>query len=115
MPRHGNTITLADGRTHLFIAAGCSSLANVSLVVLCWTMFCQLKARRISEDYLWCLAASCAIVAINVGRISLIGFFPQHYELLHGALGASLASWLIVIAMMGIFAFGMNRGGWQHD
>lgn len=109
MPRTGNSIALADGDTHMFINSACSSVANVSLVVLCWTIFCQFGHRNLSRDYLWCLLACCVIVAINVSRMSLIGVFPQHYDLLHGSVGASVASWLILIAMVAIFRFGMNR------
>ena len=109
LPRLGNAIALADGQTHLFIEEGCSSLLNLSLAVLCWTMFCQAFALSMRRTLGWCLAVCGVIVALNVGRICLIGAFPEQYDLLHGAPGKTVASWITVAAMLALFRFGMCR------
>lgn len=107
LPRLGNTLALADGRTHLWIEASCSSMLNLSLVVLCWTMFCTMRGIGPRRGLPWCGLCAGLVVALNIGRISLIAAFPEHYDLLHGGLGAALASWLFVAVMLGVFAFGM--------
>lgn len=109
LPRMGNVITLADGKSHLWIAAGCSSLANVSLAVLGWTLFLQMHRGRHAPGVFWALLCCALIVALNVGRISLIGLFPAHYDLIHGAVGASVASWLIVAVVFVTLSYGARR------
>lgn len=109
LPRLGNTLALADGHTHLWIEASCSSMLNLSLVVLCWTMFCTLRGIGWRRGLPWCGLCAGLVVALNIGRISLIAAFPEQYDLLHGGLGASVASWLFVAVMLGVFEFGMCR------
>lgn len=111
LPRLGNTLALADGKTHLWIEASCSSMLNLSLVVLCWTMFCTLRGIGWRRGLPWCGFCAGLVVALNVGRISLIAAYPEHYDVLHGGLGASVASWLFVAVMLGVFEFGMCRDG----
>jgi hypothetical protein len=101
--RIGNTVEFADGSGYLFILPACSSLANVSLAVLGWALFAQAFALRPSfKDILWCLAACFAVIVINVTRIALIGLYPEHFELIHGAVGASAAGFLGLAAIVGI-------------
>jgi len=101
--RVGNTIEFADNSGYLFILPGCSSLANVSLAVLGWALFTQALTRRPSlKDVWWCLAACAAVIVINVTRIALMGLHPEHFELLHGAVGASVASFLGLAVIVGI-------------
>lgn len=111
LPRLGNTLALADGHTHLWIEASCSSMLNLSLVVLCWTMFCTLRGIGWRRGLPWCALCAGLIVALNIGRISLIAAYPEHYDVLHGGIGASAASWLFVAVMLGVFEFGMCREG----
>ena len=101
--RVGNTIGFADKSGYLFILPPCSSLANVSLAVLGWALFTQALTRRPSlKDVWWCLAACSAVIVINVTRIALMGLHPEHFEVLHGAVGASVASVLSLVAIVGI-------------
>jgi hypothetical protein len=94
-PRSGNAIQLADGSGYLWIAPACSSLANVSLAILCWVTVSKGVGRSGSlRDVGWVALACAAVVAINVTRISLIGFYPAYFDLLHGPVGATVASWL---------------------
>ena len=101
--RVGNTVAFVDNSGFLFILPACSSLADVSLAVLGWALFTQALARRASlKDVWWCLAACSVVIVINVTRIALMGLHPEHFELLHGAVGASVASFLGLAAIVGI-------------
>jgi exosortase/archaeosortase family protein len=101
--RIGNTIGFADNPGYVIIVPSCSSLADVFLAVLGWALFTQALTRRPSlKDVWWCLAACSAVIVINVTRIALIGLHPEHFELIHGAVGASVASFLTLAAIVGI-------------
>lgn len=109
--RVSNLVAMPKGSGFLEIAPRCSSMANVSLAILCWVIFTQTaKLRWQPRNLLWCAAACGSVVMINVTRISLIGFFPDKYELLHGAVGSTVASWLTVAAVMTICYYGVGRG-----
>jgi exosortase/archaeosortase family protein len=101
--RIGNTVGFADNAGYLYILPACSSLADVSLAVLGWALFTQALARRPSlKDVWWCLAACSTVIVINVTRIALIGLHPEHFELIHGEIGAGIASFLALMAIVGI-------------
>jgi exosortase/archaeosortase family protein len=101
--RVGNTVGFADNSGFLFILPACSSLADVSLAVLGWALFTQALTRRPTlKDVWWCLAACSAVIVINVTRIALIGLHPEHFELIHGAVGAGVAGFLALVAVVGI-------------
>jgi len=101
--RIGNTVRFADNSGYLFILPSCSSLADVSLAVLGWALFTQALARRPSlKDVWWCLATCAAVIVINVTRIALIGLHREHFELLHGPVGAGVAGFLALAAIVGI-------------
>lgn len=104
--RVGNTVALSDGTGYLYIAPGCSSIANVSLAMLCWVAFGQFSNRETtSRDAIWLGAACSGVVAINVARISLIGLFPTWYDFIHnsapGTLIASYATLAVILAICG--------------
>ena len=108
--RIGNTIGFSDGTGYLWIAPGCSSLTNVSLAILCWVVFTQMFSRERSfHQVWWCLLACTAVVTINVARLSLIGIYPEHQGILHGMLGATVAGWVTLVAIVGICALGVRR------
>jgi len=101
--RVGNTVKFAGVDDYLYIAPGCSSLANVSLAMLGWVLFTQALDRRPTlKDVWWGLAACAAVVLINVTRIALIGLHRDQYELIHGAIGANVAGFLTLAAIVGI-------------
>lgn len=109
-PRLGNAIAFADGTGYLWIAPGCSSLANMSLAVLCWVIFAQYRDIRLSPRSLgWGALACAAVLAINVVRLSLIGLYRDQYELLHGPIGATVANWLTVGATVAICWLGVRH------
>jgi hypothetical protein len=108
--RVGNAIALADGSGQMYIAASCSSLANISLAVLCWVVCAQSSERQWrGGEVSWCLLACAAVMVVNITRMSLIGRYPQHYELLHGPVGATVANWLTLALMVGICVWGVRR------
>lgn len=108
--RLGNAVQLADGSGYLWIAPPCSSLANISLTLLCWVMFTKVLDRPSSvRDVGWIVTACAAVVSINVTRISLIGLYPDQYELIHGPTGMTAANWIILGATVGICLLGVRR------
>ena len=106
--RLGNTVQLADGSGYLWIAAGCSSLTNVSSAILCWVLFTQTSNRRVNTIGFGVLAC-LAVVCINVSRIALIGLHPELYNLIHGDVGSTIANWTTVLVTCAICSWGVNR------
>ena len=107
----GNVVPFADGSGSMFIAPGCSSVANLSLAVLSAAAFVNLRSGRWSPSALaWTAASATAVVAINVTRIGLIGVYPAQYDLIHGPVGAAVADGLTLLAIVGV---GYHRIG--HD
>lgn len=100
----GNTIPFWDGTGVLFLEPACSSLTNVSLALLCGVFFMSVFDRPWSFSVVKALVAACAVtVAINVTRMSAIAFFPTHYDLIHGAIGATIAEWVSIVAVLSIY------------
>jgi exosortase/archaeosortase family protein len=109
-PRLGNAIQLVDGSGYLWIAPRCSSLANISLAILCWVTIAKaLNHPGSLRDVGWVLVACAAVVVINVTRISLIGLHPEQYELIHGLVGSAVASWTTLGVTLGICLLGARH------
>ncbi|MEO4001510.1 hypothetical protein [Mesorhizobium sp. CAU 1732] len=106
--RVGNTIAFADGWGYFWIAPECSSLANISLALLCWVIVTQTGAPQRPVKFRYCIAAVLAVIAINVGRMALTGISRAHYELVHGALGNVVFDVVTLAAMVGILFAGMK-------
>lgn len=107
----GNVVPLADGSGSLFFAPGCSSVANLSLALLSAAVFVNLRSGRWSPAFVaWAVASAAGVVALNVGRISLIGLFPERYDLIHGPVGAAVDGWLTlgVILLVGYHRIGRD-------
>ena len=105
----GNVVPLADGAGSMFIAPGCSSVANLSLAVLSATVFLNLRGGRWSPATLaWAASSAIAVVVINVVRIGLIGLYPAQYDLIHGPIGASITNWLVLAV---VFWIGYHKIG----
>ncbi|APO72542.1 hypothetical protein IE4872_PD02028 (plasmid) [Rhizobium gallicum] len=109
--RTSNIVAMPGGAGYLQIAAPCSSMANVSLALLCWVLFTQLNnSRWRPRNMMWCAFACLSVMAINVFRITLIGYFPQHFDLLHGPIGASVVSWVSLIVVVLVCNYGVRNG-----
>jgi hypothetical protein len=113
--RTGNIIQFADGSGNMVILPACSSLANVSLAFLCWVAVAEwVGHQRSRQDIFWCLLACAAVVAINVGRISLMGLSHWHYLTFHYGWGATAANAIILTLTVGITLFGVRREVFSH-
>jgi exosortase/archaeosortase family protein len=109
--RDGNALKLAgQGWGYLIVAGPCSAVANLSLLAPCWMAFQQGGAERPAGRLSWAVVGLAAVVAINVARISLIGLFPERYELLHGDTGANAAAWLTAAAIILSCHMGARHG-----
>jgi exosortase/archaeosortase family protein len=109
--RAGNVVEFADHSGSLVIFPPCSSLANMSLALLCWVTVSQfVRHKWRSSDLFWCLLACASVVALNVVRISLMGLSVSHYEAIHDSLGDIIAN----TAMLG-FTVGISLWGVRDD
>ncbi|WDR06503.1 hypothetical protein PSQ90_03265 [Devosia rhodophyticola] len=105
--RNGNLVPFADGSGAMWIAPGCSSFTNISLVILAFVGLVNVTSGRWSSSKLGLAVLTCALVVlINITRISLIGYYPGQFELIHGQVGADVAGWLtaLLIVVVGFFA-----------
>jgi hypothetical protein len=106
----GNVVPFADSSGSLFIGPSCSSFSNVSLAILCAAAVVNFYGRRWSlAVMLWTGLASAVVIAINVLRIGMIGLYPNGYDLIHGPLGATIAGWFTVLAIIAVCFEGMGR------
>jgi hypothetical protein len=113
--RSGDIVDFADGSGVLVILPACSSLANVSLAVLCWVTVSQsVDHKRSAYDLLWCLMACISVVAVNVTRISFMGLSQWHYATFHSASGAAVANMIILGLIVGFCAIGVRRELFQR-
>jgi hypothetical protein len=108
--RAGNMVEFADHSGTLAIFPSCSSLANVSLAVLCWVTVSEfVKHQRRFQDIFWCLLACCSVVAVNVLRISVMGLSSAHYLALHSPIAESFLSAFIVALIFVISLLGVRH------
>ena len=108
--RTGDIVDFADGSGVLVILPGCSSLANVSLAILCWVTVSQLADhKRCAYDLFWCLMACISVMAVNVTRISLMGLSPWHYAMIHGSWGDLVGNVITLALIVGFSVFGVRR------
>lgn len=108
--RTGDIVQFADGSGVLVILPACSSLANISLALLCWVLVSQLVCHKRSVyDPLWCLLACISVIAVNVTRMSFMGLSQWHYATFHGALGEAVSNTLILSLIVGFCVLGVRR------
>jgi hypothetical protein len=106
----GNVVRFADGSGNLVILPGCSSLTNLSLVVVCWvTMSQAVEHRWTSRDLIWCLLAGTSVVVTNVTRMSLMGLNEWDYQALHSTPGNLTTNIIALCLMVGFCALGLRR------
>jgi hypothetical protein len=109
-PRSGNMVRFADGGGDLVILPGCSSIANLSLVVVCWGTMSQMVAHRWnSRDLAWCFLAGASVVAINVTRVSLMGLSERSYLTIHSPTGDLIANVIMLCLLIGFCLLGLRR------
>ncbi len=111
-PVNGNAIQFADGSGFMVLGPDCSSLTNVSIAILCMVLFVEVKGCRWSWRIARFAVMGCAAaVAVNIARVSLIGLYPQYFSLLHGPVGATIADWTTILAILTI----CSRGTTHHE
>ena len=109
-PYHGNVVMLPHDTGFLYIAAPCSSLANMSQAMLCWLLFTEYSGRRrTANDYATCVLACASVIVLNVLRISWIALRPDLYEIIHGPFGATVFGYFSTFVVVAICAFGVRR------
>lgn len=108
--RDGNMVQFADHSGTLVIFSSCSSLANVSLALLCWVTVSEFVGhQRRAEDVFWCLLACISVVAVNVLRISVMGVSSAYYQLLHSPSVEALLNITVFILIVSICVAGTRR------
>lgn len=108
--RNGDIVDFADGSGVLVILPACSSLANVSLALLCWVTVSQLVSHKKSTyDLFWPLMACLSVVAVNVTRISFMGLSQWHYAMFHSSWGDAVANTSILGLILGFSVLGVRR------
>lgn len=113
--RSGDIVDFADGSGVLVILPACSSLANVSLAVLCWVTVSQsVGHKRSAYDPFWCLLACMSVIAVNVTRISFMGLSQWHYMTFHSSWGAAVTNTIILGFIVGFCVIGVRRELFQR-
>jgi exosortase/archaeosortase family protein len=108
--RTGNVVAFAGAQGTFQIYPGCSSLSNMSLALVAWVTATQLTARRWApSDLLWYGLACISVIAVNVARLSLIGLYPEAFDLIHGPVGSAIAGWATLGLIVGICLLGVRR------
>lgn len=108
--RRGNMVTFADNSGSLVILAPCSSLANVSLAILCWVTVSELVAhKKLATDIIWCVLACLCVVAINVCRMSIMGRSEAYYYTFHSGFANAITSWIITVVTVFVCLWGVRR------
>jgi hypothetical protein len=108
--RIGNMVRFANDDGYLVIFRGCSSLANMSQAFLCWITISELlRHRRALSDLWWCLLICSSVLAVNVGRMSVMGISVQNYEAIHNQIGNAVTNAIILIFTLGWSLLGVRR------
>ena len=108
--RSGNMVEFADHSGTLVIFPSCSSLANISLALLCWvTISATVRHEWRAQDIFWCLLACSSVVAVNVIRISLMGLSSANYHMLHTPLADIVLNLIILVLIVAISVRGVGR------
>jgi exosortase/archaeosortase family protein len=108
--RTGNMVGFLDGSGYMIVLPACSSLANMSLALLCWVTITQWVGHRwVARDVLWAGLACASVIAVNVTRISLMGFSYHHYEMIHSSWGDMITNTIMLALMVGVTVLGARR------
>jgi exosortase/archaeosortase family protein len=114
--RTGNLVEFADNSGQLVIFPACSSLANVSVAILCWVTFSELVSHKKSgQDFLWCFLSCLAVVAVNVSRMAILGLSEDNYLNFHNQWGDAAVNVIMLGLIVGITALGLRRELFQRS
>ncbi|MCP5395615.1 MAG: exosortase/archaeosortase family protein [Sphingomonadaceae bacterium] len=87
----GNVLTAIDGETTFVVAASCSSVANLSLVLILGVTAAQVFRLPLGKP-LWLAMAGgmLTVVALNTLRLAGFGYYPEYFDYWHSGPGAAL-------------------------
>ena len=106
----GNIVTFVDGSGMMQIWPACSSFHNISQAGLAWVALSQTLGRDLgARDIFWGGLVITSAAAINLGRLSMIAIWPQHFETIHGPFGAQIAGGLTIVLIAMICIIGQRR------
>lgn len=107
-----NAVIYPGGSGVMWIAPTCSSLATVSLALLCWVAF-MVGARSpwSARAAGWGLLACLAAMALNVARLAILALNPAEHAVLHGPVGNAAMNWLTTAALLAVCWLGVRRRG----
>jgi exosortase/archaeosortase family protein len=108
--RVGNMVSFADNSGYLVIFQPCSSVAGMSLAMLCWVTISQAVQHRPSvHDLIWPGLACASVIVVNISRISMMGLSEHYYQVAHGPLGSTIANAMTAILIVGFSLLGVRR------
>jgi hypothetical protein len=108
--RTGNMVGFLDGSGYMIVLPACSSLANMSLALLCWVSITQWVGHRwTARDVIWAGFACTSVIAVNVTRIGLMGFNHRNYEAIHSAWGDMITNSIMLALMVAVTVLGARR------
>ena len=108
-PVEGNMLHFAGSTRQFIIAAPCSSVHNISLAILLWTVAIALFGLRPDRRLAWFgFVAILLMLALNLARLAAIGFYPQHFAMLHDGLGSVLFGWAALIGAGLVVGLGVS-------
>jgi exosortase/archaeosortase family protein len=108
--RTGNMVGFLDGSGRMIVLPACSSLANMSLALLCWVAITQWVGHRwTGKDVIWAGLACGSVIAVNVTRISLMGLNHHYYEAIHSTWGDMITNSIMLALMVAVTVLGARR------
>jgi exosortase/archaeosortase family protein len=108
--RVGNMVRFADNSGYLVIFPACSSLAGMSIAMLCWVTLSQaVRHRPSAHDLVWCGLACASVIVVNVGRISIMGLSERDYQAAHSPFGGTIANVVTLVLIVGFSLLGVRR------
>lgn len=92
------------------VAAGCSSLHGISLALLTFVLTTQFYNLPFSpQTMFWGLVGVLSTIAINIARLSAMGYYPEHFEWIHVGTGAAIAG---IVSLALVLAANLG-GNWR--
>jgi exosortase/archaeosortase family protein len=108
--RTGNMVRMVDDSGYMIVMPACSSLANMSLALLCWVTITQwVRHRWVVADVFWAALACLTVITVNVTRISLMGWSQTHYKYIHSTWGDLITNSIMLTLMVAVTVLGARR------
>lgn len=108
--RTGNMVGFLDGSGYMIVLPACSSLANMSLALLCWVTITQWVGHRwTARDLFWAALACASVITVNVTRISLMGLNHHNYKMIHSSWGDMVTNSTMLALMVAVTVLGARR------